>query len=106
MGSCVFQCDVPHQYIAQGQIGPVPVYCDGVGCHIMCLRHGIPVRQHIGQSTTATSRHCILPQMFKSDVNPQTNKLVIENNLKKGVDVCKMNAIYISKKVNLKKEIE
>ena len=37
---------------------PVSVYCDGVGCHVLCLRHGISVWQHIGQSTTATSRHC------------------------------------------------
>ena len=57
MGSCVFQCDVPHQWIAQRQIGPMSVYCDGVGCHVLCLRHGIPVWQHIGKSTTATSRH-------------------------------------------------
>ena len=26
---------------------PVSVYCDGVGCHVLCLRHGIPVWQHI-----------------------------------------------------------
>ena len=57
MGSCVFQCDVPHQWIAQQQVGPVSVYCDGVGCHVQCLRHGISVWQHIGQSTTATSRY-------------------------------------------------
>ena len=57
MGSCVFQCDVSHQWIAQGQVGPVSVYCDGVGFHVLCLWHGIPVWQHIGQSTTATSRH-------------------------------------------------
>ena len=57
MGSCVFQCDVPHQWIAQRQVGPVSVYYDGVGCRVLCLRHGIPVWQHIGQSTTATSRH-------------------------------------------------
>ena len=56
MGSCVFQCDIPHQWIAH--VGPVSVYCDGVGCHILSLWHGIPVWQHIGQSTTATSRHC------------------------------------------------
>ena len=57
MGSCVFQCDVPHWWIAQRQVGPVSVYCDGVGCRVLCLRHGISVWQHIGQSTTATSRH-------------------------------------------------
>ena len=57
MGSCVFQCDVPHQWIAQLQVGPVSVYCDGVGCRVLCLQNGISVWQHIGQSTTATSRH-------------------------------------------------
>ena len=57
MGSCVFQCDVPHRWIAQRQVGPVSVYCDGVGCRVLCLRHGISVWQHNGQSTTATSRH-------------------------------------------------
>ena len=56
MGSGVFQCDVPYQCIAQRQIGSVSVYCDGVGCHVMCLRHGFPVLQHIGGSNTDTSR--------------------------------------------------
>ena len=40
MGSCISQCDVPHQWM-----------------DILCLHHGIPVWQHIGQSTTAKSRH-------------------------------------------------
>ena len=31
MGSCVFTIDVPHQWIAQRQVGPGSVYCDGVG---------------------------------------------------------------------------
>ena len=57
MGSCVFQCDVPHQWIAQPQVGPVSVYCDWVGCHVLSLPHGISVWQHIGQDTTATSKH-------------------------------------------------
>ena len=61
MGSFVFLCDVLHIWIAQRQVGPVAVYCDGVGCHVLCLRHGIPVWQHIaiifGQSSAATSRH-------------------------------------------------
>ena len=35
MGSGVFQCDVPHQWIAQRQVGPVSVYCDRVGCHVL-----------------------------------------------------------------------
>ena len=66
MGSCVFQCDVPHQWIAQRQVGPVSVYCDGVGCRVLCLRHGISAWQHIGLSITATSRH-------RRDITP-TNK--------------------------------
>ena len=57
MGSCVFQCDVPHQWIAQRQGGPVSVYCDWEGYHALSLPHDISVWQHIGQDTTATSRH-------------------------------------------------
>ena len=41
--NAVFQCDVPHQWIAQRQVDPVSVYCDEMGCHVLCLRHGIPV---------------------------------------------------------------
>ena len=77
MGSCVFQCDVPHQWIAQQQVGPVSVYCDGVGCHALCLRHGISVWQHI---TTATSRHCRdMTSDVKEILNP--NKQVTFDNL-------------------------
>ena len=47
-------------------VGPVSVFCDGVGCHVPCLRHGISVWQHIGQSMTATSRH---PRDMTSDVS-------------------------------------
>ena len=75
MGSCVFQCDVPHQWIVQRQVGSVSVYCDGVGCRVLCLRHGISVWQNIGQSTIATSRH---RRDMTSDVSKrrltQTNK--------------------------------
>ena len=31
MRSWGFQCDVPHQWIAQRHVGPVTVYCDGLG---------------------------------------------------------------------------
>ena len=44
-------------HIKQQQVGPVSVYCDREGCHVLCMRHGIPVWQHIGQSTTTTSRY-------------------------------------------------
>ena len=37
IGSCVFQCDVPHQWIAQRQVGPVSVYCDGLGVIYACV---------------------------------------------------------------------
>ena len=80
MGSCVFQCDIPHQVIVQRQVGPVSVYCDWVGCRVLCLRHGIPVWQHIGQSTTATSREsrydlrCLKATL---NSNKQTNKQTI-----------------------------
>ena len=49
MGSCFFQCHAPHQWEAQQWVGPVSVYCDGAGCHALCLRHGIPVCQYIVQ---------------------------------------------------------
>ena len=48
LGSCVFQCDVPHQWIAQQQVGPVSVYCNGMGCHVLCLWHCTSVWQGIG----------------------------------------------------------
>ena len=57
MGSCVFQCDVPHKWIKYRQVGIVSVCCDGVRCHVLCMRHGIPVWRHIGQSITATNSH-------------------------------------------------
>ena len=57
MGSCVFQCDVPHQCIAQRQVGPVSVHCDWEGCHALFLPHGFSVWQHIGQDIIASSRH-------------------------------------------------
>ena len=47
-GKCVFKCDILHQWIAQRQVGPVSVYSDGVGWHVLCLRHDIPVWQHNG----------------------------------------------------------
>ena len=73
MGSCVFQCDVPHQWIAQRQVGLVSVYCGGAGCHVLCLRRDIPVWQHIGYCISATSKHRrIWPQMLNP--NKQNTK--------------------------------
>ena len=54
--SCAFRCDVPHQWISQRQVGPMYVYCEGVRCYVLCLRHGVLVWQHNDQSTTAISR--------------------------------------------------
>ena len=56
ISSYVLKCDVLCQLIAQRQDDHVSVYCDGLRCHVVCLRHDIPVWQHIGQNTTATSR--------------------------------------------------
>ena len=70
MGSCAFQIDVPHLWITQRQVGLVSAYCDGVGCHVLCLRHWIPVWQH---STTATSRYDLI--CLKATLKPQSNKL-------------------------------
>ena len=37
-------------------------------CHVLCLRHGIPVWQHTGQSTSATNRRrCDITSDVKSD---------------------------------------
>ena len=55
------------------RFSPVSAYCDGVGCHVMCLQHGIPVWQHIGQSSTATNRHHCdkTSECFKVTLNPK-----------------------------------
>ena len=60
---------------------PVSVYCDGVGCHALRLRHGILVWQHIGQSTTTSSRH---RRDMTSDVKTTLNPT---NNLTKNVSI-------------------
>ena len=39
MGSRVFQCDVPHQWIAQRHVGPVSVYWGGVSCPVSAAWH-------------------------------------------------------------------
>ena len=45
------------------------------GCRVRCLLHGVRVRQHISQSTTATSRHQRdMTSDVKSDEEQQTNK--------------------------------
>ena len=82
MISCVFQCDIPHQWKAR-QVGPLSVYCDGVGCHVQCLRHGIHVWQYIGQSTTTTSRHRHdITSDVKTSLNPQQTNSCFSINIK------------------------
>ena len=78
MGSCVFRCDVPHQWIPQRQAGPVSVYCDGVGCHVLRLRRGIHVWQHIEQSITATNRHRrdMTSGVYKGTLNPNKQQTI------------------------------
>ena len=65
-------CHVLCLYTVTGWVPyPVSVYCDRVGCQVLCLQHCIPVWQHIGQSTTATSRHCRNKTSDKRDVEPK-----------------------------------
>ena len=52
MGSCVFQCDVPHQRIAHGMdygSNKICLSLSLMGCHVLHLQYDIPVGQHIGQ---------------------------------------------------------
>ena len=46
-----------HTVTGWGISCPVSAYCDRVEYHVLCLRQDIPVLQNIGQSTTATSKH-------------------------------------------------
>ena len=69
MGSCVFQCVIPF-----GQ--PHVCRLRRMGSHVLCLWHGIPVRQHIGQSINATDRHCCIMTLdVKTILNPNISRL-------------------------------
>ena len=70
MGCCVLQCGIQHQWIAQRQVGPVSVYCDGLGCHVLCLPHGIPVWQYISPKTKVVN----MPAVLLRDVVTPKNK--------------------------------
>ena len=96
MDNCVFQCDVPHQWIAQGQVSPVSVYCDRVGCYGVCLRQCIFVWQHIGQSTTASSKHRLYDlRCLKVTLNPNKTKTVVYLGLEnKKIVIC--TGIFLS----------
>ena len=54
--SCCSQCNVLHQWMAQRQVCPVSVYCDCVGCHVLCMWHDIQIWPHNNQSITAKRR--------------------------------------------------
>ena len=58
MDSYVFQCDVPQQWISKRQVGPVSVYCDGVGAMSCVCGMAFPCNSTFCQSTIATSRQC------------------------------------------------
>ena len=77
LGSCVFQCDVPHRWIAQRQVGPVSVYCDGVGCPVL-----VSAAWHFCVAAHWSKYHCYKQapswydlRCFKATLNPnkQTN---------------------------------
>ena len=79
MGSCVFQCDVPQQWIAQRQVGPKSVHCDGLGvmscvCGMTILCGSTLVKVPLLQAGTVAT----WSQMFKATLNPnkQTNLLL------------------------------
>ena len=77
MGNYVFECDVSHKWIAQRQVGPVSVYCDGVGvwCSVSAAWHSC-VAAHWTITTSRHRRGIVWPQMLKSDDQPkQTNEL-------------------------------
>ena len=71
MGSCTFRCDILLIWITR-QAGP-----DGVGFHVLCLCHAIPVGQQNGQNSTATSRDC---HNMTSDVKATLNPNKQQNN--------------------------
>ena len=72
MGSCVFQCCVPHQWIAQWQVGLVFVYCDGVSCRVSAAWHSC-VAAHLSKYKQAPPRYDL--RCLKVTLNPkQTNK--------------------------------
>ena len=57
---------------------PVTVYRHGGD---LCLQHGTPVWQHIGQRTTATSRHCCnMTSDVDATLKPNKQKINIFSN--------------------------
>ena len=61
----VFQCDIPHQWIAQRQVSPVSVYWDRLRCHALCgmtfLYGSTLVKVPMLQAGTVV----VWPQMFE-----------------------------------------
>ena len=79
MGSCVFQCDVPHKWITQDRSAPCLYAVTEWGvmscvCSMAFLCGSTLVKVPLLQADTIA----IWPQMFKSDVEiKQTNKSVL-----------------------------
>ena len=65
MTFCVFQCDVPHQWIEQRQVGPVFVYYDRTGCHVLCLQCCIPVWQHNDEDRVGLAQSVACPPLAR-----------------------------------------
>ena len=75
MGSCVFQCDVPHKWIAQQQVALCLYTVTEWGvmscvCGMTFLCGSTLVKVPLLQAGTVA----IWPQMFKSDVEPKQTK--------------------------------
>ena len=90
MGSCLFQRDIPHQFIAR-QVGPESVYCDVVGCHVLCLYivtgwGVVPWICILWQGVVSCPVCCmtflcvsilIWSQMFTNDIKPKTKTTLL-----------------------------
>ena len=64
MVGCAFQYDVRSVY----------VYCDGVGCHVLCLRHGVPVWQTLVKLSPLQAGRCLQATLNPNKLNKQINK--------------------------------
>ena len=80
MGSCVFQCAIPHKWKAQWQVGPVSVFCAGMSVmscvyNMTFLCGSTFVKVPLLQAGTVT----IWAPMFENDVQEkQTNPKVVK----------------------------
>ena len=82
IGSCVFQCDVPHQWIAQPRVGHVSVYCDRMTWHPCVAAHWSKYHYY-KQAPSRYDLGCL------SDVKPQENTATGRHRLDTSSDVLK-----------------